>query len=547
MNRRILIASAIAAGLTYLTTSADAATAHERSLLQAESTHCVGPASGCSRTLAAGIKAARDGDTITIAPGSYAGATVDKSVELVGAGARSTTLRGGGPVLTIGAKGRASRLTVSISGITVTGGVSAASPQAGCGPDIPTCGPGYPRATALAGGIEVLSNAEVMITDSVVSGNRAAPTVTVKSVGATCPDGPCPFAQAAGGGIDNWGTLTLTRTTVSGNEASGELTAQANGGGIVSELHSQITLIHTTVTGNRAVAAANGRFASGGGIYVDRFGTLTVQDSVVSKNLSSLSSRYPKSVGEMDGNSGGIYVANGGTATIDGTAITGNTVVVDDPLGDPVGFDGGMCVCGPRTSLTMRDSTVANNHVNVTVGTSTVAKGGSGGALEADGDAAISDAHITGNAVVVKSPAGVALAIAALNLFDEGRKPATLSDSLISGNTLQASSTTGSAQIQGVGLANNGPAVLTNVRIIGNTGKVTAPNGWIHGGGIFNGHVFARPTPALTLQSTAVTKNSITGSAGTSIEGGGLYTKGFPSHRSQSVIAGNTPDQCAGC
>jgi hypothetical protein len=134
---------------------------------------------------------------------------------------------------------------------------------------------------------------------------------------------------------------------------------------------------------------------------------------------------------------------------------------------------------------------------------------------------------------VVESPAGVALAIAALNLFDEGRKPATLSDSVISGNALHASSTTGSAQIHGVGLANNGPAVLTNVRIIGNTGKVTAPDGWIHGGGIFNGHVFPRPTPALTLQSTTVTRNSITGSAGTSIEGGGARHR-----RAESSTAG---------
>src|SRR5262249_53739414 len=155
-----------------------------------------------------------------------------------------------GPVLTLGARGRAA--TISISGVKITGGISTSSPQGGCGPDIPECGPGYPRATALGGGIEVLPQAEVTITDSLVTDNRAAPSVTVKSVAAACPDGPCPFAQAAGAGIDNWGTLTLVRTTVSDNDAGGDLTAQADGAGIASELRSHLTLTGSTITRNRA-------------------------------------------------------------------------------------------------------------------------------------------------------------------------------------------------------------------------------------------------------------------------------------------------------
>ena len=507
---------------------------------------CVWTAAGCSRTLTASVEAARDGDTITIAAGSYAGAVIDKSVKVVGAGARSTTLRGGGPVLTLGATGRT--LTISVSGITVTGGVSGSSPQAGCGPDIPECGPGYARATALGGGIEVLPGAEVTIADSSVRGNRAAPTITVKSVGAACPDGPCPFAQAAGAGIDNWGTLTLLRTAVSDNEAGGDLTAQADGGGIVSELRSRLTLIGSTVTGNRALTGANGRFASGGGIYIDRFGTLTVQNSVVSRNLSRPTSSYPSSVNQMDANAGGIFVANGGTATIDGTAITGNRVVVDDPEGDPVGFDGGICVCGPSTSLTIERQQDPNNHVTATVGTSTAAKGGSGGAIEADGNATISGTRITGNVVAVESTAGIALAVAVVNLFVDRGPAGTLSDSVISGNSVTASSTTGSARIMGVGLANNGPAVLENVpdhreHRQGERAKrldTTAA-------GIFNGLVFKRPIPMLTLRSTTVTGNTIAAGKGIPVEGGGLYTKGFPIRREHSVVGGNSPDQCAGC
>jgi hypothetical protein len=508
---------------------------------------CVGPGSGCSRTLAAAVKAAGDGDTITIAAGSYAGGLIDKSVKLVGAGARSTTFRGGGPVLTLGARGRT--LTISISGVKVTGGVGTSSPQGACGPDIPTCGPGYPRATALAGGIEVLPGAEVTISDSIVAGNRAAPTAAVKSVAAVCPDGPCPFAQAAGAGIDNWGTLTLVRTTVSDNEAGGDLTAQADGGGIASELRTRLTLINSTVTRNRAVTAANGRFASGGGIYVDRFGTLTVQNSVISKNLSSLTSSYPSSVSDMHADSGGIYVANGGTAIIDGTEIVGNRVMLSDSAGNPVGFDGGVCVCGPSTTLTVRTSRIANNRVDATVGTSTTVKGGSGGALEGDGAVTIAGTRITGNVVHVQSGDGVALAVAVLDLYTGDRRspPASVSDSTISGNTVSASSSAGSAHVLGVGIANNAPAVLMNVRITENRGVVTAPTGWIYGGGVFNGQVFKQLTPVLTLQGSTISTNTIKGGKGISVQGGGVYTKGFRLVRDHSVIAGNAPDQCAGC
>jgi hypothetical protein len=506
----------------------------------------VGPGPGCFETLEAAVRAARDGDTITIARGTYAGGSVDKSVDVVGAGTRLTVLRGGGPVVTIGARG-GRRLRVAIRAVTITGGVSRSSPRAGCGPDIPECGPGYPRATALAGGVEVLPGATVELRDSVVTGNRAEPTVSVPSVRARCPDGPCPFAQAAGGGIDNWGTLTLVRTTVSDNEAGGGLTAQANGGGIVSELRSRLTLVDSTVTGNRAIAETDGRFASGGGIFVDRFGVLVLRGSVVSKNRSSLTSTYPKSVTEMNANSGGIYVGNGGSATIERTAITGNVVTVEDLAGQPVGFDAGMCVCGPRTSLALSHSTVANNRLAATVGTSTPATGGSGGGLEADGDATISDVRVTGNTVRVTSPDGVALAVAVVNLFAQGSKPAAVSDMVVSGNTVEAASTTGSARINGVGLANNGPAVLTNVRIIGNTGKATAPDGWVRGGGIFNGLVFPRPRPALTLRDSSVTRNSVVASDGVVVQGAGLYTAGFRVTLGQTEIARNSPDQCHGC
>jgi len=60
----------------------------------------------------------------------------------------------------------------------------------------------------------------VTIADSVITGNRATPTVAAP-IGPPCPSGPCGFARGDGGGIANWGKLTLLRTTVSGNEVGG--------------------------------------------------------------------------------------------------------------------------------------------------------------------------------------------------------------------------------------------------------------------------------------------------------------------------------------
>ena len=87
--------------------------------------------SGCPYTqLAPALAAADDGDTIRIGPGTYdGGVTIDVSVRLVGAGASRTIIRGGGPVVTIGEFGAVAEPTVSIEGVTITGGITRSSPE----------------------------------------------------------------------------------------------------------------------------------------------------------------------------------------------------------------------------------------------------------------------------------------------------------------------------------------------------------------------------------------------------------------------------------
>jgi len=57
---------------------------------------------------------------------------------------------------------------------------------------------------------------------------------------------------------------------------------------------------------------------------------------------------------------------------------------------------------------------------------------------------------------------------------------------------------------------------------------------------------FGGPPPSLALTDSVVTANRVSGSAGITVQGGGLFTT-FPVTLTRTVIAGNKPDQCFGC
>jgi hypothetical protein len=119
-------------------------------------------------------------------------------------------------------------------------------------------------------------------------------------------------------------------------------------------------------------------------------------------------------------------------------------------------------------------------------------------------------------------------------------------DSRIVHNSSSAIALEGAAAVQGAGISNNGPLVLANDRVSGNTASADGQSGFVQGGGISTG-VFGGPTSPLTIQDTAVTGNTLTGSAGVTLSGAGIYTVGFPTTLTNSVVAFNRPDQCDGC
>ena len=506
---------------------------------------CVGGPK-CYPTLQAAVAAAADGDTIAIGPGTFAGGvTITKSVALKGAGASKTTIRGGGPVLTIGAFGAQTVPTVSIDGLTITGGNTNSSPMS-----VPFTG--KENVFAAGGGIEVPPAADfrpgatLTITNSAIVGNRVGPTDSAP-LGPPCPTGPCPFAGAFGGGIDTWGSLTVSNSVLSGNAAAG-VASDADGGAIASHLGA-LVVTNTRVTGNSVTAVApNGRFAEGGGLFVEQ-GTLAVQNSVFDGNSASLTSNLPALVDgkpiDMNANSGAIHVGDEIPTTIDSTTITHNTVSAVDPAGEPVAFDSAVLV--NHSPLTMTNTVIVGNSVNAVVATSAdVGPGGS--ALEADGGGRISNSRIADNPSSLTAsagPAGTNGGLAVLN-FSGDAQLLTVDHTVISGNSAVAVSTSGSASALSGGIFNNSLLALSYDVVANNVARASGPSGTAQGGGIWNGVDLSGPPVELTLDHTSVTGNAVAGTPKIDLQGGGLFTTESVT-LNHSSIAGNTPDQCFGC
>src|SRR5438128_5025 len=319
---------------------------------------------GCAFSqIAPAVAAAKDGDTIAIAAGTYTGGfTVDVSVKLVGSGAGSTVISGGGPVITIGEAFAAGEPTVSISGVTITGGVAHSSFAAAFVGD---------NVIALGGGISVppaanfAPGAMVTIANSVITGNKVAPTSAIDSglpcpadITITCINGDLPFAQAAGGGINTFGPMTLTNTTISNNQAGGPVASDVGPGGIES-IEGGLTLKGSTVTGSQAIASApNGRFAETGGVSVSG-GTLTLDNTRISDNTASLSSSMPGDIpGGTGAFAGGINVGPVSGATITDTTISGNAATMTNSVGDPFASSRGGEIIGTLTAVRLTGNTI---------------------------------------------------------------------------------------------------------------------------------------------------------------------------------------------
>jgi hypothetical protein len=468
---------------------------------------CVGgPQPGCHATIQAAVDAAQDGDTIRVGPGTFAGGiTIEKSLDLIGAGAGATTIAGGGPVVTIGEPFGAAMPTVSISRVTITRGLNNSTPDpsvaAGGGVWIP---PAAGNATG----------ATVTISNSVITRNRVTAETPFPFCGHLC-------AFASGGGISNSGTLTVTSSRISDNVAGSTLAdpsaaSDADGGGITNHQPGTLTLKRSIVSDNRAaVSAPNGRFAESGGI--DNDGVMTVEDSVVDGNSADVAAAVPSSFPfdvQQEAVGGGVGVSPGASATITRTSISRNTVSASNLSGDAQAISGGIDADG---SLLLVDSRVDHNRVSATVPPSS--------------------GNLAGAVFAGLEVAGVV----------------TIRNSSVSHNILHAVSATGAANVAGGGIGNlSGQLALERTLLIGNRATANGVGGLALGGGIVNVDFGGGP-PELALSDSVVTANQLIASPGITPRGGGIFTADifsgapFAVTLTRTVVAGNKPDQCFGC
>ena len=519
---------------------------------------CVRVGAACYPTVQAAVDAAQGGDTIRIPAGRFAGGVViTKSITIAGAGATSTQLVGGEHVLTIGTWMASSPPEVHISGVTLRGGRAHNSPES-------VDFTGKPGVFAGGGGLEIAAGgARVTVADSVITENSASPVDSMlpapeqEPFWPHCPDGFCTAAAGLGGGIENWGDLTLVRSRVTRNFSGGRLASDADGGGVAS--WGDLTVRSSRISGNQARAVApHGRFAEGGGIMMMDQTTLRMFDSSVSVNVASLTSRNP--VTNPDGsttdslvNSGGIHVSDGSNVTIASSRIDDNVATVDNPQGQAAVINSGLQLI--VSDLKLSDSSVSGNKAIARV-KDVGDFGPLGGALSWCNLGTLSGLRAVGNSTVVRSVAGDAGSPAAVfagatmcNGFDPG--PSTLTDSVIKNNVSTAIARGGRADVFGAGIITASSLTMRKVVVSGNRGFAHGEaGGTVQGGGIWNG-AFGLPFldglhSNLTLDRVVVKRNSVAGSAGEVASGGGIYTRD-PITRNATVIKRNNPDQCFGC
>ncbi len=313
--------------------------------------------------------------------------------------------------------------------------------------------------------------------------------VTATVSGLTFTGGEVPASSYGGGGINNYGDLTVANCVVTGNSTA------FNGGGINN---------NGSLTVNNSVVSDNTAFY-GGGISNNPFAGLTVKDSTITNN----SALTPSGFG------GGIN--NLGTATITGSVVSNNS-----------GANGGGIFSSyllDPASVTITGSTISNN------------TGYSGGGLELQ----FSTATITGSTFSNNTDGGSVTSLAyggAISAF--GAFSLNISGSLFKGNTALSGGQFGFSLGGAIYTTNNGinPAgslVISNSTFVGNSAVGTGAYAQATGGAI---HV--DPGTNLTVTGSSFTDNSASG--GMDVQGGAVAVQtlfGNQATISSSTFQGN--------
>jgi hypothetical protein len=295
--------------LCLISSAASASTWYVKGVSGSDSNDCKSPTTAC-KTIGHAISLAVSGDSIRVAAATYTeNLTISISLKILGSGAKTTILDGGGVgrVVTISS----ATAQVTLSGVTITNG-------------------------NWLGGAGITNKGVLILLRSAVSGNR---------VQLGC-NGNC---HASGGGILNGGILTIGNSTVSGNHVSlsgCQFSCSARGGGIYNV--GTLALYNSTISGNTASPYGQG---NGSGIYTASPGTAIIQNSTLGGNGGSGAATIwgtaalQNSIVANNGSSncGAAITSNGYNLSSDATCGFSNTGDLNntDPMLGPLQYNGG--------------------------------------------------------------------------------------------------------------------------------------------------------------------------------------------------------------
>jgi parallel beta-helix repeat protein len=332
-------------------------------------------------TVQGAINAARYGDMVLVAPGTYTGTgdwvinPIGKTITILATGTPGETILDGEGVRCVVRCSSGEGADTIIEGFTITGGSADYGGGIYCygsSPTITGCMISGNTATGEGAGI-YCSNSSPTISGCTISGNTASagggiycgggsPTIsgcTITGNTATSDN----VSAFGGGGIlcSKVSSPTITGCTISNNHAT-----DLNGGGISCSDASSPTISGCIISGNTAVEGggiccssssstisgctiSNNTAEWGGGIHCSYYygGEVdpTITDCIISGNAAS--GTY--------GDGGGIYCHDSTAPTISGCTISGNTAT----------DDGGGIYCYWNSSPTLDGCTISDNTADI--------------------------------------------------------------------------------------------------------------------------------------------------------------------------------------
>jgi hypothetical protein len=317
-------------------------------------------------SLRAAIAASASGDTIDFAPAlngqtiilSSGRLVIDKALTISGPGTGGLTISGGHNDAVFDVHASSSADNVTISGLTITGGVFN-------GTSIPG-----------GGGIFAESVDTLTLIGDTITGNQTS----INSGG-----------DAGGGGVYvGGGALAVTSSTISGNTVTmtGTSTGDSGGGGVYSG-GGPVAVSASVVSGNTVeIDSSSGGDNGGGGIY-SAGGAVALTADTIDGNTFTLDD-------DDGGDNGGagVYSA-GGEVTVFASSISGNTGNVTSNFGD----NGGGAVWDDGRTSTYFDSTLSANSMTIAGPGAGTGSGNGGGAVITFADATVDDVTLAGNSI----------------------------------------------------------------------------------------------------------------------------------------------------